>query len=150
MSEPTVITTVTLERLAEMLRAAGYRAQTGVDAAERPLLHSAAQGLNFLVCPGNALPQAADQFADFAFNCALRVEGAMRPEAIEDWNRGKRFARLYREGELLVLTMDVMVAGGVSATALQAHCELWDRLLREFLAHLRSTPMLQPAEAAKA
>jgi hypothetical protein len=79
----------------------------------------------------------ADQALDYTLSCALRVQGEM-PAGIESaWNIGKRFARLAVQGEFLVLEMDVIVAGGVAPSYLQATAELWDRLLQEFLLFLR-------------
>jgi hypothetical protein len=48
-----------------------------------------------------------------------------------------RFARLSRQGEHLVLSMDVVVAGGVTENHLVAQCELWDRVIRDFIMFLR-------------
>jgi hypothetical protein len=143
---------VTLDHLAEALRRAGYRAQPGTAEKNRPVLHSAAQGLGFMVYAGNPA-KVPGAFADYSFACLIQVKGELSREVIERWNREKRFGRLFLDGQLLVLAMDVLVAGGVSPEALVAQCELWDRLMHDFLAHLRSARVVAsvaPAPAAAA
>ena len=44
--------------------------------------------------------------------------------------------------------MDVIVAGGVSVRYLRSTIELWDRMVQEFLLHLRNRPALAEQEAA--
>lgn len=44
--------------------------------------------------------------------------------------------------------MDVVVAGGVSMRHLLSTIELWDRLVQEFLLHLRNRPAMAAAEEA--
>ena len=44
--------------------------------------------------------------------------------------------------------MDVVVAGGVSERYLRSTIELWDRLIQEFLLHLRNRPAMAEQEAA--
>lgn len=154
-------TSVSPEDLAEVLRKTGYRAavveqqpggQTGGPVG--PQVQSAAQGLGFFIGFGNPLPASdaalggSRQYVDFAFHCWLNTEGELRPDLVDSWNRGKRFARLFRQAPLLVLSMDVVVAGGVAEGSLIAHCELWDRILQDFIAHLRLPAA--PAGAAAA
>ncbi|WP_428382608.1 YbjN domain-containing protein [Nevskia ramosa] len=140
-------TSVSPEDLAEVLRKTGYRAavaeQQGGGQMGGPQVQSAAQGLGFFIGFGNPLPASdaalggSRQYVDFAFHCWLNIEGELRPDLVDSWNRGKRFARLFHQAPLLVLSMDVVVAGGVAEGFLIAHCELWDRILQDFIAHLR-------------
>lgn len=143
----TVRTTVTAAAIAEALRASGYRANL-VEQSGAPQIQSAAQGLGFYIGFGNAQAGVADAYTDFAFHCVLGIEGELAPGLIEGWNRGMRFARLFRQQDLLVLSMDVIVAGGVSDAHLHAQIELWDRLLRDFVRHLRGNDAPTAAEHA--
>lgn len=122
--------------VAEALRKAGYRASLG-DTPSGPQIQSAAQGLGFFVAFGNALPNDAGRYADFSFHCWIAIEGSLPAGLVEGWNEGKRFARLFRRNQLLVLTMDVLVAGGVAPANLQAQIEIWDRVIQDFLHHLK-------------
>lgn len=135
MTDSQTIQSVSLKQLQELLQQMGYRVTESEQAGNRQLL-SASQGIGFAVRLGNPAHEA-DQALDYTLSCALRVQGEM-PAGIESaWNIGKRFARLAVQGEFLVLEMDVIVAGGVTPSYLQATAELWDRLLQEFLLFLR-------------
>lgn len=154
-------TSVSPEDLADVLRKTGYRAavvepQAGgqIGSPVGPQVQSAAQGLGFFIGFGNPLPAVDDalggsrRYVDFAFHCWLNIEGELRPDLVDSWNRNKRFARMFQQAPLLVLSMDVVVAGGVSEAFLIAHCELWDRVLQDFIAHLRLPASASPVTAA--
>lgn len=125
------------QQLAATLQQAGYRAHE-VNHGGTVQIHSAAQGIGFVINFGNQALNQPGEYVDFAFICTLNIDGEMNAELVDNWNRSRRFARLSRSGQLLVLTMDVMVAGGVSADWLRAQSELWDALLREYLRHLQT------------
>ena len=151
------IEAISADHLADVLRRAGYR----VTAAEQNgavQLMSASQGIGFAVRFGNPAaalaPQGADAqlaaqlFIDYTLSCVLQVQGELPAELVADWNRTKRFARLASHGQFLALEMDVVVAGGVSERYLRSTIELWDRLIQEFLLHLRNRPAMAEQEAA--
>ncbi|MDN7902975.1 YbjN domain-containing protein [Burkholderia diffusa] len=151
------IEAISAERLADVLRRAGYR----VTAAEQNgtvQLMSASQGIGFAVRFGNPAmafaPQGADaqaaglSYIDYTLSCVLQVQGELPAELVAEWNRTKRFARLASHGQFLALEMDVVVAGGVSERYLRSTIELWDRLIQEFLLHLRNRPAMAEQEAA--
>ncbi|WP_322081414.1 YbjN domain-containing protein [Burkholderia sp. BCC1972] len=151
------IEAISADRLADVLRRAGYR----VTAAEQNgtvQLMSASQGIGFVVRFGNPAaplaPQGADTplaalpYIDYTLSCVLQVQGDLPAELVADWNRTKRFARLASHGQFLALEMDVVVAGGVSERYLRSTIELWDRLIQEFLLHLRNRPAMAEQEAA--
>ncbi|MCQ6258696.1 YbjN domain-containing protein [Pseudomonas sp. Q11] len=138
--------------LTELLQAAGYRVNETEQNGIVQLL-SASQGIGYAVRFGN-LSAAPDQYLDFTFSCALRVQGELPAGLAELWNASRRFARLSVQGEFLVMEMDVVVAAGVSADHLRSNLELWDRLLQEFIVYLREysqnaarmQPQVEPAE----
>lgn len=132
-------TSITPEAIADALRKTGYRA-TVAEYQERPQVRSAAQGIGFFVAFGAVDPNSAGRYVDFAFQCWISIEGPLRADLIDGWNQTRRFARLFRQGSLLVLTMDVLVAGGVRDEHLGAYCELWDQVIRDFIRHLRQEP----------
>ena len=144
-----VKTSVSLDELSVTLRAAGYRAAVGAQNG-RPVIQSAAQGLGFVLVPGNALGTDAQRFADFSFNCLIRLEGNLPPIVIERWNQAKRFGRVFRQQDVLALALDVVVAGGVTERFLLTQCELWDRLMHDFIAHLRENVPAAATAAATA
>ncbi len=124
--------------IVEALKSAGYRANL-VEQGQVPQVQSAAQGLGFFVGFGNPAPSGARGYLDFSFQCWITIQGELAAGLIESWNQGKRFARMYRQEQLLVLTMDVLVAGGVTSAFLRAQVELWDHVIHDFIRHLKLT-----------
>lgn len=135
MTETTMIRSLSVERLQELLQTMGYRVTVAERDGQRQLL-SATQGIGFSVRPGNPAPTEGE-FIDYTLGCVLRLEGSLSAGVVDSWNVQKRFARLTQQSTFLVLEMDVVVAGGVSESYLRAAAELWDRLLQEFLLFLR-------------
>ena len=150
--QPTVPSTgtrpgVSPDRLAAVLQAAGYRA-TITETNGFFEVKSAAQGLNFFARFGNRAGPGA-QFLDFTFFCPLAVNGELSQGVLDLWNRSRRFARLTREQQLLVLAMDVLAAGGVPDLYLRAQCELWDNMIRDLIIHLRQSGSSPPPAASE-
>ncbi|WP_446901462.1 YbjN domain-containing protein [Burkholderia sp. YIM B11467] len=152
------IEAISADRLADVLRRAGYRV-TATEQNGTVQLMSASQGIGFAVRFGNPAtapaPQgtdaeaAAQPYIDYTLSCVLQVQGELPTELVADWNRTKRFARLASHGPFLALEMDVVVAGGVSERYLRSTIELWDRLIQEFLLHLRNRPAMAEQDAAR-
>ncbi|KLU24886.1 bacterial sensory transduction regulator family protein [Caballeronia mineralivorans PML1(12)] len=141
-----VLEAVSVEQLGDIFKTAGYR----VTAAEQNgmvQLMSASQGVGFAIRFGNR-SVVDGQYLDYTLSCALQVQGELPAEIVSDWNRAKRFARLWVQAQFLVLEMDIVVGGGVTSRHLRSTIELWDRLIQEFLLHLRNRPALA-AEAMK-
>lgn len=135
MTTTDLIHHLTIDQFSERLHDAGYRVNRTEQGGAVQLL-SASQGIGFAVRFGNPA-QEAGAFLDYTFSCALRIQGELPAGLAEVWNSTRRFARLSRQGEFLVLEMDAIVAAGVSAHHLRNQLELWDRLLQEFIAYLR-------------
>lgn len=148
-----LIDAVGIEQLADVFRTAGYRV-TATEQNGAVQLMSASQGVGFAVRFGNAVPVAGQQdaadtrYLDYTLGCVLQVQGDLPAQLVADWNRTKRFARLASHGPFLALEMDVIVAGGVSTRYIRSTIELWDRMVQEFLLHLRNRPALAEQEAA--
>lgn len=145
---PALVEHLGIDGLTDLLQRAGFRANAASD-GQRPLVQSAVQGLGFLLVPGNPARIAADRYVDFSFNCLIRLETPVPATLVDQWNENKRFGRCFQRDGLLVLAFDVMLAGGVADRFLLAQCEMWDRLMHDFIAHLRQTPAVgtvrQPA-----
>ncbi|MCE1117212.1 MULTISPECIES: YbjN domain-containing protein [Pseudomonas] len=135
MTEQALIESVNVETLTSLLQDAGLRVNRSEQNGLVQLL-SASQGIGFAVRLGNPAPSEG-QYLDFTFSCALRIQGELPEGVVEHWSTSRRFARLYRQGEFLVMELDVLVSDGVSARHLLNHLQLWDRLLQEFITYLR-------------
>ena len=133
---PVVLTSVTAEQVSNAIKAAGC-AVTAVEEDNVIRLHSASHGVGFQVLWGNALPDG--QFVDFTLSCPLRVQGGELPDGIsEEWHRSRRFARVARHGDFVVLEMDVVVAGGVGEQHLAFVMQLWTQMMGQFFLHMRN------------
>ncbi|HTJ95091.1 MAG TPA: YbjN domain-containing protein [Pararobbsia sp.] len=145
-SNAAVLESIEIEQLADLMRKAGYRV-TPAEQNGHVQLMSASQGVGFVVRFGNA-GATEGTFIDYTLSCALQVQGELPVELVPSWNRTKRFARLAPHGQFLVLEMDVVVAAGVTERHLASMVELWDRLIQEFLLHMRNRPTMMAAQEA--
>lgn len=132
--------TVNFDSLREALQAAGYRVEPVAGAGgEVVSLRSSTGGLAFDVYPGNRFAGDAG-FADILFAAALQVPGGLPLEVVNRWNATRRFGRLHLAqagATVLMLNMDVLVAGGVTIAHLRSQIEIWDTLAQDLVAFLR-------------
>lgn len=135
------------ERLAEIFKAIGYRANL-IEANGIVELQSASQGLSFTVRFGNHTT-VDRHYLDYTYYCPLAIQTEFPVSIIDSWNLTRRFAKLTRQGNLLILSMDVLAAGGVPELYLRAQNELWDRVTMDLVLHLRQGGRDVPAAAAQ-
>jgi hypothetical protein len=137
--------TVSPEQVGEILKSAGYRAEHRTDNNGVPLIASATNGINFNVRLGNRAAAPAEGYMDFTYLTIIKIEGEFPAERLNEWNRNRRFSRLHRVDDFVVLDMDIVVAGGVTERHIRATLELWERMLQELVTWLRGDT---PANAA--
>ncbi len=137
--------TVSPEQIGEILQSSGYRAEHRTDNNGIPLIASATNGVNFNVRMGNRAAAPAEGFMDFTYLTIIKIEGEFPADRLNEWNRNRRFSRLHRVDDFIVLDMDVVVAGGVTEKHIRATLELWERMLQELMNWLRGDT---PANAA--
>ena len=131
------IMSVTPEQLGEIMQVAGYRTEHRTDTNGTPLIASATGGISFNVRLGNRAIAPVEGYIDFTYLTVIKIEGDFPLDRINDWNRNKRFSRLHKVDDFIVLDMDIIVAGGVTQNHIRATMELWDRLLQEMMGWLR-------------
>jgi hypothetical protein len=141
---------VTQEQLGEVLQSSGYRTEHRTDTNGAPIIASATSGISFNLRLGNRAAPPLEGFLDFTYITVIKFEGDFTLQRINEWNQGKRFARLHRVDDFIILDMDTIVAGGVTERHLRATLELWDRLVQEFMAWLRSDTVAGNPGAANA
>jgi len=147
MSE--MITTHSLANLREALQQVGFRVEQQTDPVARvEFLRSATGGVGFDVRPGSLGIDGG--FADVAFIAVLQVRGELPLGLVNNWNGTRRFARLQLGPQLLALSLDVSVAGGVSPLHLRSQIEIWDHLLQDLIAYLREELRRLPAPGDQA
>jgi hypothetical protein len=134
-----LIHSLTPDSLRELMQSAGYRAESFADQIGVPHLRSATNGLPFTVRFGNRLADKTDAYADVTWAAALKIQGELSLDIVNQWNNGRRFCRLHVTQGFLLLEMDVSVLGGVTPQHVRAQIEIWDRLVQELLHYLRSS-----------
>jgi hypothetical protein len=125
-----------------LLQEMGLRAEITTDASGKPLINSTLAGLIFNVRPGGVWTESPKDgpaaYIDFTFVVPMRIDRAVPPGMVNDWNARKRFARLYEDQGMICLEFDIFLAPGVSAQFVRTAIDLWGRLVGEFQQHLRS------------
>ncbi|MCU1717245.1 YbjN domain-containing protein [Pseudomonas sp. 5P_3.1_Bac2] len=149
MSQTDWVVSVSVETLTTLLQDAGFRVNHHEQNGLVQLL-SASQGLAFSVRLGN--PGAAPgEFLDFTYSCALRIQGELAPNLVNQWNASRRFCRLSVQADFLVLEQDVIVADGISQQHLLGSVVVWDRLLQALTVYLRDfTATAEPTQQVSA
>ncbi|WP_159008540.1 YbjN domain-containing protein [Bradyrhizobium sp. S69] len=129
---------LTLESLRQMLQQSGYQVEVATDRVDHlSYLRSTSNGVSFAVHLGNPVPGDAHGFADAAFTAAIHVQGDFPFDIINNWNAQRRFCRLQRTPTMIVLCMDVSVAGGVTPDFLLVQIATWGRLIGELITYLQ-------------
>jgi hypothetical protein len=134
------------EQFSELLQRVGLRAEMFDVASDVPHIKSSTGGLGFSVRFGNRAQPPAEGFLDFSYIAVIKIDGEFKLEKCNEWNRQRRFTRLHRADDLLIMDMDVMIGGGVTEKHILGSLEIWDRLTQELILWLRG----QGAGAANA
>lgn len=151
---PELMTALTIENLRRMLQETGYRVEI-VREGNVTLLRSATNGLAFDVRLGSGYAGMPEHHADMTLVALFAVRGALPLDLVNEWNRTRRFARLFLDQpapgqDFLIFSMDVSVAGGVTARQLRAQIEIWDSLVQQLIPWLREAlGKLSPANGAR-
>jgi hypothetical protein len=134
----TILAKLTIDGLRDTLQQIGYRAESLTDPiANLTYLRSSTGGIGFDLRPGNQAGDQAGAFSDIALLAILQVQGDLPLDIVNRWNVSRRFARLQFSKPYLVLSMDILLAGGTTTSNLRANIEIWDRLLQDLITYLR-------------
>lgn len=126
--------TATPERITQILQDLGYRAQIDEDSYGDPLIISAAEGVDFRVVFYNC---EDGECGSIGFSAGFDLASASTATAMNEWNRGKRFARGFidDEGDPF-LVMDLDLEHGMDDEAFKGNLALWANLLSDFQTHI--------------
>ena len=148
MSEP-VIMTIDTVRLSGILQGMGFRAEPFEDGNGSPCIRSATSGVAFTIRLGNRAQPPVEGYTDFSYIALVKItEGSFSLEQVNEWNLQRRFCRLHRRNDFLVLDLDVIIAGGVTENYVRATFALWDRVVQDLVLFLRgqATAEATPAQ----
>ncbi len=136
VSKDGLLFTMNADQVSDAIKASGC-AVTVVNTDGKVHLHSASQGIGFQVLWGNAVSEG--EYVDLTLNCPIRIEGGILPDGLlADWHRTKRFVRAAQHGDLVVLEMDILAAGGITPNHLAMQMQLWSQMMGQFFQHLRN------------
>ena len=115
--------------------ALGFQAQLDKDNVGDPLIRSSSSGVNFNIyfygCKKNKQCQSLQFLAGYDLG-----EGTTLP-ALNEWNKGKRFASAYLDDEDdPFLQMDLNTEGGMTPENFEKTFGLWQSLKGEFENHI--------------
>ncbi len=122
--------------LVRALQAGGYPATLGTDRVGDPMITSTANGMTFQVYFYNCSNHI--NCATITFHSGYDLTQGPSLEAINTWNRSKRFGRAYLDRENdPILEMDVdLDDGGVSSLLFIDNVEFWVSVLGDFETHI--------------
>ena len=128
------ITSVTAEQASDILRARGYAPQTHVLDDGEPYLSFTHAGDNMALYLYDCIDDACGAVQLVA---GFSLEQPVTLETVNDWNRTKRFSRVYRQPQGAVfIEMDLDLAGGVMPGAIDDWFEIWNVSVPELKRHL--------------
>ena len=147
MSDP-VIMTIDSARLCGILQSLGFRAEPFEDSNGSPCIRSASSGVAFTIRLGNRAQPPAEGYSDFSYIALVKItEGPFALERVNEWNLQRRFCRLHRRDDFLVLDLDVIVAGGVTEAYVRGTFALWDRVIQDLVLFLRGQTLAEAGQA---
>ncbi|HEX4736731.1 MAG TPA: YbjN domain-containing protein [Allosphingosinicella sp.] len=120
------------QKLAAVMRTAGYQAELGTDNVGDPMITSAAAGSKFVVLFYNCTNHTACLTIQFQTAWAMKIKPTLA--AVNEWNHGNRFGRAYidKEGDPGIM-MDINLdKGGMSPGLFSDNLEVWATVLGNF------------------
>ena len=121
--------------MAALMQSWGYRAELDAYSDGRPVIRSAASGLNFDVRFFNCTEGKTEECRDLQFQVGFTMEPPPTLDTFNTWNSDFRFARSYLwEGRTAYMEMDLRLDGGVHGR----HGKVLSGDLRDLDGRLRS------------
>lgn len=122
---------VTVQEVANSLKAKGFQAELTTDKDGDPLIKSTYEGTKFSVyfyeC-GNKQRCKSIQYA-----AGFSMKGGMQASKVAEWNRKKRFGRVYQDSESDPwVEMDMDMEHGGTTEAMANNIDRWLLVIREF------------------
>lgn len=132
-----IIKSVTANDIAEILKAAGYRAEI-VSSTERPYVRTGIGGHNVVV---QLFDCKADACSAIQFWTGIQKSGKFTVSFVEGWNAQRRLAKFHltKDGALHV-EYDIDLSGGVSSGYIKQTALLYERLLARMDEYIRTAP----------
>jgi hypothetical protein len=139
---------MTVDEVADIMRASGYLAKIGKDTGGDPMIESGAEGAHFQV-----FFYACDKSvrcSSIQLQASYHVTGGMKLAQVNGWNQKWRYGRAYLDNENdPILDMDLDVKHGATTEAISTNIGMWDTILGTFkeMVDCNSEPANGPCKA---
>ena len=122
---------ITVQEVARSMQAKGFQTDITTDRDGDPLIKSMLEGAKFSVyfyeCGGKPRCKSIQFAAGFAMN------GRLDSSKVADWNRTKRFGRVYQDNENDPwVEMDMDIEHGATTEAMTNNIDRWVVVMNEF------------------
>ena len=122
---------ITVQEVARSMQAKGFQTEITTDKDGDPLIKSTLEGAKFSVyfyeCGGKPRCKSIQFAAGFA------MKGSISPAKLAEWNRTKRFGRVYQDNENDPwVEMDMDMEHGATTEAMTNNIDRWLVVLKEF------------------
>ena len=122
---------ITVQEVARSMQAKGFQTDITTDRDGDPLIKSMLEGAKFSVyfyeCGGKPRCKSIQFAAGFAMN------GRLESSKVADWNRTKRFGRVYQDNENDPwVEMDMDIEHGATTEAMTNNIDRWVVVMNEF------------------
>ncbi|MDF3835951.1 YbjN domain-containing protein [Cupriavidus basilensis] len=130
--EPLLITDMSPVELARMLHDFGYP-MVRIDGVAGDGALVAKLGSEVAIRGDERFSVWENRYRDYSFCAGLPADGVVPAASIAHWNRTRRFTRLYEAHGILMLEMDISLAGGVTPGFVLNAIERWERAVQDLL-----------------
>ena len=126
--QPELLTALTTDRIAAILKDAGYRAEIAAGTST-PRVRTGIGGYNVIIDLYGCEQQRC---ASMQFYAGFKKAPKFTLQWVNAWNQAKRYAKAYlNKDEELSFEFDVLVEGGVTPAFIKEQVALFERLLGE-------------------
>jgi hypothetical protein len=121
----------TAAEVAAVLQDRGYKAEIGKDNEGDPKIRSGVQGTNFNIYFYGC--HKSPRCVSIEFSLGFHIDGGLKLEQVNGWNRRNRFGRAYLDDENDPwIEMDLDMEHGFTTEAISNNLDTWDAVVSNF------------------
>ena len=131
-AEPLTRGGITMEKIAEIMRARGMPALVSVDDAGDPKVVSKVNGVNFdVICYPNAANK--DLCGSIQFSAAFDLADGTTHDKINVWNKSRRYGQAWLDDEMdPYIDMNLELERGASTELIDEYLSLWIEMTQKW------------------
>lgn len=129
-----MITKLSGEQLAGLMKGWGYKAELSEDDYGDPMISTATSGAQYKVYFYDCSETKPKRCDSIMLSAGFIYEQDMEPAIANQWNLDNRYGRAYIDAEGdPILERDISLTGGISEANLKEQFRIWDDSLGDFL-----------------